>query len=750
MSNSAFFFPCCLLQNDSKAQSRMVTGEKTVFQLWNNYQFIGFQPGTFKQTEKRLKCTSGTEYDSLFDWWKPVKVVLNLEFDQLCNVSAIRQQAENKLQPVRENRCTVMFLSNLAYPDWISVPCDEPLLSIIFCSNETEAFQESLHEIVTPICPLDYILFRGECVKVVVFPTCKTDLSAGIETVSLTRKNVKTFEPLLLFYEDERDTAKRFVSIDSTVNTCTVIRRKFAQFKEIEWGVQPASCDHTSGLSFLTVAPVQYVLEKHKNGHVWFCNSGEIISSELVCDGRVDCQGQSDETQCDCVTSNRSECLVLCKTSNCSWTDSNNMTFLNQKTTPLFVECKGGGLILESNINDGFPDCPDGGDEQEFKYSIKENIMDMGLCEDQSMKQCYEGFNRCFPLSKRCLHEVDEYHNSVTCRNGHHLSDCKDFQCNIAYKCPDSFCIPHEYLCNGLWECPSGKDENSCVNITCVGMFQCRQSTSCLHTKQVCDGTTHCRHGDDEYLCELKEYTCPGSCNCFKLIIACSKMERSITNIINLSPFISIHIMNSKIAFPMMLEFPNFRTVFLTSSSVTAFCQEDFAEHVQLSSLLVSKILLNRIQESCLQSFPLLVDLKLSVCHIKHVAKNSFQELTKLRILNLSGNQITKLMQNQFFGLISLCVLNLRRNPLTDLQPSLFVFLTRVVFIDTDYFAVCCATVRQITCSAEMQWPMTCSGILGTTGMRYALFLAVLLIFALNSCSSVFYVHKRVFYKLQL
>ena len=54
------------------------------------------------------------------------------------NLSAVKYLARDQLQfhktPVTSNRsCTLMLLSNLREPDWISVSCDKKLLNAIIC-----------------------------------------------------------------------------------------------------------------------------------------------------------------------------------------------------------------------------------------------------------------------------------------------------------------------------------------------------------------------------------------------------------------------------------------------------------------------------------------------------------------------------------------------------------------------------------------------------------------------------------------
>ena len=60
-----------------------------------------------------------------------------------------------------------------------------------------------------------------------------------------------------------------------------------------------------------------------------------------------------------------------------------------------------------------------------------------------------------------CIHDRDylscgNYSTSV------HLLYCLGFECPMHYKCPQSYCVPIRYTCDGLQDCPYGEDELRC------------------------------------------------------------------------------------------------------------------------------------------------------------------------------------------------------------------------------------------------------------------------------------------------
>ena len=54
---------------------------------------------------------------------------------------------------------------------------------------------------------------------------------------------------------------------------------------------------------------------------------------------------------------------------------------------------------------------------------------------------CIAGFNRCFPLNKLCVYELDENDQLLYCPDGSHLKHCLNFNCLGMFKCYSMFGI---------------------------------------------------------------------------------------------------------------------------------------------------------------------------------------------------------------------------------------------------------------------------------------------------------------------
>ena len=64
------------------------------------------------------------------------------------------------------NKCTVMFLSDLAKADWISIPCDQQLLYSVVCYKNKHKYRYHKHESHNDngshfICSADHVVIQG-------------------------------------------------------------------------------------------------------------------------------------------------------------------------------------------------------------------------------------------------------------------------------------------------------------------------------------------------------------------------------------------------------------------------------------------------------------------------------------------------------------------------------------------------------------------------------------------------------------
>ena len=178
-------------------------------------------------------------------------------------------------------------------------------------------------------------------------------------------------------------------------------------------------------------------IDRYIGGNIFTCDDKSYVSLKYLCDGKNDCPGVSAA-------------------------DERNCSFVASKVSQTFI-CS---LIHEVN---GTKDCDFFINELQ-KESTQENISqkmsalnsDLNFtvrCENSKLKCSYDAAE-CYEIAEICLYRLNKYNKLTPCRFGGNLENCKDFECNRMFKCPDYYCIPWGYVCDGKWDCPKGFDKS--------------------------------------------------------------------------------------------------------------------------------------------------------------------------------------------------------------------------------------------------------------------------------------------------
>ena len=90
-----------------------------------------------------------------------------------------------------------------------------------------------------------------------------------------------------------------------------------------------------------------------------------------------------------------------------------------------------------------------------------------------------------FSLDRLCIydHDCDDNYN-YHCFNGFHLLKCEHMYCVGRFKCPSSYCISFDHICNKVCDCPHCEDESICIKLLCPGMVLIEQIGSGLRCSQ--------------------------------------------------------------------------------------------------------------------------------------------------------------------------------------------------------------------------------------------------------------------------
>ncbi len=706
---------CCTSQVNS-SKFAYASGKSIVGDLWKNYHAIGLS---------FLKYTVSTNNRNM-----PVcsPVLGPIALIGCClpagsHLSDLKRDATEYFQPMKlnENHCTLLMLENLAMPEWLSVKCNQSLLDTVICSTEVKntihisnnRWRNSIGD--NSHCNKQQIQFQTKCLSTKYIP-------AGTYGKFCLHDNLNIDRDLLHFMNmfDKDNQFPVYFTSQRSPTECLEVHKIHSQYQNTKLKSISKPCSSVQGLTFCLSSKKQFDIESIPN--FYMCNSSEIISQALLCNGIADCFDKMDELNCNC--------------SHQSLTQTHRCNVLNVSTTPKFSPpnsaksvisqipdtlkqvflCNNSKVIPLSYMDDGYPDCSGGYDEQHFQTSMMNNTLATNLCENPAEIQCYEGYNRCFSLAKLCLCEIDHLGNLVACRNGYHLTTCDDFICNAAYKCQQSFCIPHEYECNRKWECVNGEDEFYCLFPVrhCAGLLKCANSHICISPFQVCDHVKNCPMGTDEELCVPRFSKCPDYCSCFQLVASCSAMNSTLTQINrNLLKYCThIHLADSVVTRVYFQQFES-AVVAILHSNMQTFCQYLGLHSLQIQILSVDNSTMAKVINSCFKGMKTILMFTLTNLGLKAIEDQAFEDQQKLVSLDLSNNLLTELTQTSICFLSVLKHLNIAYNKLQTFSSNLFHGLTHLSRVQTDYFAVCCSvTTNTITCTAHIAWPSECQDIL--------------------------------------
>ncbi|CAL1283053.1 unnamed protein product [Larinioides sclopetarius] len=280
------------------------------------------------------------------------------------------------------------------------------------------------------------------------------------------------------------------------------------------------------------------------------------------------------------------------------------------------------------------------------------------------------------PVAYRCIYEFDKYGYHLGCRDVTHLRNCELFVCPKDYvKCPNAYCIPTTYICDGKWDCVGGADEEKCENYTCPGQYKCFNKTSCVPLHKLCDGIKNCQEGDDELLCDLG---CPENCSCSGLYVSCQRLNATVLpdNVTN-----------------------EVRKLDFSHNRLDLF-RTDFSKYWALGELI------------------------LQFNDITVLPREAFVYLKNMYKLDLSHNSLVYIEESAFAGLRNVRILILEDNPeITDVGPGAFDGLTAEggLALYSDSYTLCCMASPQVpleNCMAPPDEISSCEDLLRHPAQR--------------------------------
>ncbi len=672
----------------------------------------------------------------------------------------MKHTLKRTIYPTSETKimCTMMLLYNLASPEWISIYCSDTMLGQALCRTdkyttdnfETHTFDKNCHCLMFQTLKISScVLFVWKHKTIQAKETCKWHRmdSVKIENVNswlyfLLATNIP-LSPILASLGESKARRHQYLFMYNKVMQRYVAKSRDSNMYE---GYQLCASD---------------MLKIQVGSGLFSCKNTTFISNLFVCDGDIDCPNNdiSDEKE-----------NVFCAHFDAKNTQqhSNNKTINatenKPKCSPLYYVAASGSCVkftrlmpknsfyaadvlnkshytCEDNstidialVDDLHSDCGPNADDEPILKSLLVNDVHF-RCENQNQVPCHQGHPQCYNLHDTCVYKIKGHGHLVPCRNGGHIENCEEFDCNLAFKCSWYYCIPWEYVCDNNWDCPAGTDESQCqMKGRCDNMFKCKGSDSCIYLGSVCDSNKNCPNGDDELLCELKGIACPENCQCLALAMVCSNISSLLQVIDRPFMFVSICCSGNLTNAHTIQVSPNARYVMLRNNNVSDICGSSLSKELLLFDIAFNQI--SGLKKQCFSNRIVLKMLVINDNHISYLQDKSLSNVLNLTGFNLSNNNLIQLSKHTFSNLTYLKILSIRNNPLTHIHQHAFRGLKLEAMESTNY-QICCILDQRSKCHAQKHWSLSCSDLLPTKSLKLH-FLSIFATILFLNCCSVF------------
>lgn len=320
------------------------------------------------------------------------------------------------------------------------------------------------------------------------------------------------------------------------------------------------------------------------------------------------------------------------------------------------------------------------GDSDDIQSEFEDDCKDISHIE---LFECQSG--QIIKAKHRCIFDHDQFGYQVGCRDVTQLRNCEKYVCGDEYvKCPNSYCIPPRYICDGKRDCIHGEDELACEQFECPGRYRCVESSACIYLQQLCDGIRQCPKGDDEWFCDAR---CPAGCTCVGLYVKCT--HGNLTSVpAGLSPVVRKLDLTDNAIGPVLSRtelglYARLGALVLRHNRLERVQAEQFA---YLRNLYLLDLRDNRLLVLESRAFAGLGNVRwLLLSHnarLRVIEPTAFVGLRRLRSLNVSHSDLHVLHRHAFVGLRALKRLELRHNRLNVLESGAFAELRSLRRLD--------------------------------------------------------------------
>ena len=488
----------------------------------------------------------------------------------------------------------------------------------------------------------------------------------------------------------------------------------------------------------------QYNIKEHHN--VFICKDRTVISRNRVCDNIGDCLQQEDEASCDfidvyqvsmlyhiCGNGSRLPISKLCDyILDCDDDSDEKLDICFIPKCNQGFRCRSGQCIHIDEVSDSIFHCIDQTDEYiNILDPSRKKKLKKYSDQRQANFKCSESEQHSFGIHHLCIYMLNSFNQLYPCEQGNHLEKCNEHKCTGYFKCPNQYCLPVRYVCDGREDCLLGEDELNCpLPLSCPGMMKCRESI-CIPMIEVCDGVVHCPSGDDERMCSAG---CPSTCKCNGLSWTCDHLGSSHhdeNNSPKLSPLylrmfqLNIKTSQVRVAYKEHM-FYNVKALYLTGSGqnqlyfnhsafrslkdldisltgLTVLYPKSFAKQHTVSSINIFDTGLREIRDNAFLGLSRLHNLTMRHQFLHVLENKCFLGLDNLKYLDLSYNKLNTIKSEWFKPLKNLLLLDIDGNGVLSIDRLMYFSLPNIQVISTSELKLCCLPGKDLQCQGKDQ-----------------------------------------------
>ena len=300
-----------------------------------------------------------------------------------------------------------------------------------------------------------------------------------------------------------------------------------------------------------------------------------------------------------------------------------------------------------------------------------------------------------FSLDRLCIfdHDCDDKYESH-CLNGFHLLKCEHIYCVRRFKCPSSYCISFDHICNKVCDCPRCEDESICSKLLCPGM---------VLTEQVGSG------------------------------LKCSQEVAALKHSMNMRQVIQRKGLSITDDFPVFIHLEEVvnLTDYINAPEIVVYCKIMHSEigisdvrimyhMISLQRLLLTHNSLGKVYDLMFVSMSQLVVLDLSHNFITYIPPDALCSLRNIEYISLHHNLIAYLQMSVLANTPNVQVLLLESNSMSPQAVIVDGTLPSLYHLSSDIPRLCCAFDTISACSPPFPLLMSCSNLI-TSKIQIAL-----------------------------